>query len=178
MQIFDDDYDYQVFISQMRYLFPKNNCTLHAYCLMTNHFHILLETSDIEISRIMKKLLHDYAMYYNKKNSYRGHLFENRYVSCIVEDDEYFVQIGRYIHLNPVKAHMVNAPELYKWSSYRTMIGMEDDGLTVRKRILDYFGQNAVFKYREFVENSSFQYEILENTIRKSIGEDELWLPW
>lgn len=178
MQIFDDEFDYQTFMSQMRFILMKYNCTLHAYCLMTNHLHILLETGDVDISAIMKRLLHGYAMYYNGRHSYRGHLFEGRYVSCLVEDDDYFVQIGRYIHLNPVKARIAAAPELYKWSSYRTIIGIDDDGITNRDRTFAYFGKNAVFSYRTFVEDSASKYAVEDDRIRKSVGENELWLPW
>ena len=178
MQIFDDDSDYQVFMTIMKHVFTKFDCILHAYCLMTNHFHLLLETDDVEIGKIMKQLLHDYSMYYNQKHRYKGHLFEGRYVSCLVEDDPYFMQTGRYIHLNPVKAHMVTAPEHYKWSSYRTILGMMDDGMTDRIKTLSYFKKDQIFYYREFIEDVAHKYITEENLIRKSVGEDELWLPW
>ena len=71
-----------------------------------------------------------YAMYLNHKYSYRGHVFESRYKSCLVKEDAYFLQTSRYIHLNPVKAQMTNYPEDYPWSSYQTMIGLSDDRIT------------------------------------------------
>lgn len=178
MQLFDHESDYQVFLAAMKYLFGQYGCILHAYCLMTNHFHFLLETGDTEIAQIMKQLLHDYAMFYNRKNQYKGHLFEGRYVSCLVKDDTYFLQTGRYIHLNPVKARIVSMPEAYPWSSYRTVIGMSDDGMTRKEKTLSYFRGNSIYRYREFIEDTSNKYAVTEDEIRKTMGEDELWLPW
>ena len=86
---------------------------LHAYCLMTNHIHLLVETGDMEIGKFMKYLSECYAIYFNQKYFYRGHVFEGRYKSCLVKEDTYFLQTSRYIHLNPVKAQMINYPEDY-----------------------------------------------------------------
>lgn len=156
----------------------KNNCTLHAYCMMTNHFHLLLETDDIDVGKFMKYLASSYAIYFNRKYGYTGHLFEGRYKSCLVKDDAYFLQSSRYIHLNPVKAGMVNRAEEYRWSSYRTMIAMQDDGITYVNRIWEYFQKNAPARYRQFAEDSGHRYQIHENRIEKEIGDDNLWLPW
>ena len=82
------------------------------------------------------------------------------------------------IHLNPVKAHMVNNPEDYGWSSYRSMLGISDDKLTARDRTLSYFKGKDVYGYREFVEDQAHKYIVDEKEIRVSIGEDEQWLPW
>ena len=90
----------------------------------------------------------------------------------------YFLQTSRYIHLNPVKAQMTNYPEDYSWSSYRTMIGITDDGITEKKKTLAYFSENSIYQYREFVEDIGHKYVVQEQHIRKMIGEDELWLPW
>lgn len=111
----------------------KYKCILHAYCLMTDHIHLLLETGDMEIWKFMKYMSECYAMYLNHKYSYRGHVFESRYKSCLVKEDAYFLQTSRYIHLNPVKAQMTNYPEDYPWSSYQTMIGLSDDRITEKK---------------------------------------------
>lgn len=145
---------------------------------MTNHVHLLLETDDIEIGKFMKYMSECYAIYYNHKYGYRGHVFESRYKSCLVKEDAYFLQTSRYIHLNPVKAQMTDYPEDYLWSSYRTMIGIEDDGITEKKKTLAYFPKNSIYQYREFVEDIGHKYIVQEQHIRKMIGEDELWLPW
>lgn len=177
-EIFIDEMDYQAFFAITKSALKKNRCTLHAYCMMTNHFHMLLETDDIEIGKFMKQLASGYAIYFNRKYSYKGHLFEGRYKGCLVKDDAYFLQTSRYIHLNPVKAKMTEYPEDYPWSSYRTMIGIADDCMTETSRTIKYFGRNGVIGYREFIEETGHKYQIQENDIRKRMGEDELWLPW
>lgn len=168
--IYRDDMDHQAFIAIMRSALEKNQGLLHAYCMMTNHFHLLLETSDIEPGKFMKQLASCYAIYFNRKYRFSGHLFEGRYKACLVKDDGYFLQSSRYIHLNPVKAGIVEYPEDYPWSSYRTMLGMNDDKMTDIRRTLAYFRGNAVMRYRDFVEDIGHKYVIQENEIKKSIG--------
>ena len=81
-------------------------------------------------------------------------MFEGRYKSCLVKEDSYFLQTSRYIHLNPVKAGMVKYPEEYRWSSYRTMIGLSDDKITMVSKTLAYFKNNSVMRYRKFVADT------------------------
>ena len=177
-KIFEDISDYQVFTELMKTALKKNRCTVHAYCMMTNHFHLLLETDDIEIAKFMKFLANGYAIYFNRKYGYTGHLFEGRYKSCIVKDDAYFLHSSRYIHLNPVKAGIVRRAEEYCWSSYRTLIAMKDDGITQVNRIWGYFQRNPPIRYREFVEDIGHKYQIQENRIEREIGDNNLLLPW
>ena len=178
MEIFQEAYDYQVFLELIREESEEKKCTIHAYCLMTNHFHLLTETGEIEIGKFMKSLAEKYAMYYNHKYSYRGHVFEGRYKSCLVETDAYFLQTSRYIHLNPVKAKMTEHPEDYPWSSYKTIIQMQDDKIAERQKTLSYFGKKGVYGYREFIENAGTKFLMEEDEIRTRMGENELWLPW
>ena len=178
MEIFQEAYDYQVFLELLREESEEKKCTIHAYCLMTNHFHLLTETGEIEIGKFMKSLAEKYAMYYNHKYSYRGHVFEGRYKSCLVETDAYFLQTSRYIHLNPVNAKLTEHPEDYPWSSYKTIIQMQDDKIAERQKTLSYFGKKGVYGYREFIENAGTKFLMEEDEIRTRMGENELWLPW
>lgn len=177
-EIFSDEADYQVFLEILKVALDEYQCKAHAYCMMTNHIHLLLETSEGEIGRFMKCLSERYAMYFNHKYQYRGHLFESRYKSCLVKEDSYFLQTSRYIHLNPVKARIVVKPEDYRWSSYQTMIALKDDRITERNRTLAYFKDNSILRYRDFVEDIGHKYVVQEHEIKKSMEEDELWLPW
>lgn len=153
LEIYRDDTDYQVFRAIMKNALEKNECVVHAYCMMNNHFHILLETSETKIDKFMHQLASCYAMYFNRKYKYKGHLFEGRYKAYLVKDDAYFLQTSRYIHLNPVKARIVEHPEDYPWSSYRAMLGMDDDEITQINRTQAYFGKNGGIRYQEYVEN-------------------------
>ena len=170
-EIFSDETDYQVFLEILKVSLDKYQCKIHAYCMMTNHIHLLLETSEDEIGRFMKCLSERYAMYFNHKYQYRGHLFESRYKSCLVKEDSYFLQTSRYIHLNPVKARIVVKPEDYRWSSYQTMIALKDDRITERNRTLAYFKDNSILRYRDFVEDIGHKYVVQEHEIKKSMEE-------
>ena len=176
--IFEEEEDYHVFLAILKSAMAKYGCILHAYCIMTNHFHLLLETGEAEISKFMKQLANCYAMYFNRKYGYKGHLFEGRYKACLVESDSYFLQTSRYIHLNPVKAGIVAYPEDYRWSSYRTMIGLGDDKITQISRTQAYFGRDAAMRCREFTDDIGHKYVIQEKEIKKSVEDDEIWLPW
>ena len=165
-EIFSDETDYQVFLEILKVALDKYQCKIHAYCI-----HLLLETSEDEIGRFMKCLSERYAMYFNHKYQYRGHLFESRYKSCLVKEDSYFLQTSRYIHLNPVKARIVVKPEDYRWSSYQTMIALKDDRITERNRTLAYFKDNSILRYRDFVEDIGHKYVVQEHEIKKSMEE-------
>jgi len=99
--IFQEEMDYQVLLQVLKNSLEKYKCILHAYCLMTNHIHLLLETGDMEIWKFMKYMSECYAMYLNHKYSYRGHVFESRYKSCLVKEDAYFFLWKRISFFSP-----------------------------------------------------------------------------
>ena len=99
---------------------------------MTNHVHLEIKTNDISISKIMKRINQIYAQYFNKKYNYIGHLFQDRYHSEIIEDTAQMLTTTSYIHLNPVRASMVNRPEEYEYSSYSMYIGKKEEKYLIR----------------------------------------------
>lgn len=125
---------------------------LHAYCLMDNHYHLLLETTQANLSRIMQYINTAYSIYYNVKRNKSGHLFQGRYKSILVEEDAYFAELTRYIHTNPVRAKIVVNPAEYRWSSYTAYIHSEKDGLVDVDRAKQFLAMNLK-QYREFVED-------------------------
>lgn len=119
-RIFEDTQDYNIFLKRLMYYLTLENVELYAYCLMNNHAHFLLK-EDIEkmnLSNFSTKLLSSYAYYFNKKHGRVGHLFQGRFKSIPVEDNEYFMEVMVYIHNNPVKAGLVNYNYEYIWSSF------------------------------------------------------------
>lgn len=92
-EIFHEEMDYQTFLAILKKVVESYEAKVYAYCLMTNHIHLLLEINETEIGKIMQKLAGDYARTYNRKYGYRGHLSEDRYKSCLVKDDAYPVDI-------------------------------------------------------------------------------------
>ncbi len=101
------------------------NWICHAYCLMTNHYHVVLETPDANLSKGMRRLNGVYTQYVNRTHRKAGHLFQGRFKGILVEKDSYLLELARYVVLKPVRADMVRGPEEWPWSSYRATIGME-----------------------------------------------------
>ena len=182
--IFKEPDDYALFLRVMKEVREKCPFILHAFCLMTNHFHLELTTKGQPIWKIMQPLMNSYARIFNGKYGYVGHLFESRYTSCLIENDIYFLEVSRYIHLNPVKASMVREPLAYEYSSYRKYVSAGDSSkmfldtdLLDTSRVLGSFRHNSREQYRMFVEGKISHAE-QEMLIRKDINEDERWLPW
>lgn len=176
--VFEDE-DAQHFFNLMRKYAAIFNCQVHAYCLMTNHFHMLIETQNSKIGDFVGQVSQLYAMFFNRKYDYEGHLFQDRFYSKVVEDERYFLECSRYIHLNPVKAYMVMSPEQYSWGSYRTMIGLDADELTEVERTLDFFSDKKDPReaYRKFVIQCTEENRKYEEQIRLDMMEDEHWEP-
>lgn len=125
--IFEDKEDYVRMLTCLKQMLEQYDeagnrqqplCTFYAYCLMSNHVHLLLKTNQKDIGSTIKPLAVMYAMYYNSKYSRSGHLFQDRFKSEPVNDMEYFTVLLRYIHQNPLKAGIVNKVEDYQWSSW------------------------------------------------------------
>ena len=152
--IFKDNEDRNVYLKFLRAAKKDYNFFLHTYCLMTNHVHLHIETKDINISAIMKRVNMLYAQFFNNKYSYVGHLFQDRFKAELIEKDEYHLEVSRYIHMNPVRANITELPIDYSWSSYRTYMGIRQDPLVDTEKTLGYFSGSKVEGYREFVEES------------------------
>jgi len=123
-RIYLDDQDRRQFLLTLAAVAERYDLRCHAYCEMTNHYHVALTTSDANLSRAMHQLNGDYAQWWNWRHERAGHVFQARYNAQIVQDDRYLATVCRYIVLNPVRAGMVDAPEDWPWSSYRAMIGL------------------------------------------------------
>ena len=118
-KIFIDATDYQVFVDLLKETAETWNIKIAAYCLISNHYHILLTTPEANISRSMRHLNGVYTQRFNRRHRVDGPLFRGRYKSIVVGADPYLLQLVRYIHKNPVKAGLVEKPEQYPWSSHR-----------------------------------------------------------
>ena len=175
--LYKSEEDYEIFLKMIQRTREKYPFIIHSYCLMTTHFHMLITTKKDEIWKIMQRLMQSYAMYYNRKYGTKGHVFDSRYVSCLIEDGRYFLEVSRYIHLNPVRACMVRSPLEYKHSSYDSFVSDKENELLDSKEVLDHFKGDQTEQYRMFVEGAISHAE-QELMIQKDMGEDEKWLPW
>lgn len=150
-----NDADYQRFQKALGEEIREQGWICHAYCLMPNHYHLLLETPSGKLSRGMQRLIGSYTQWFNWRHSRVGHLFQGRYKSIVVDQDAYLLELCRYIVLNPVRAGLVEHPGDWQWSSYESTAWPEpaQPWLSVRT-VIGQFGSHpgtARRAYRVFV---------------------------
>jgi REP element-mobilizing transposase RayT len=153
--IFADDTDRMLFLDVLASMVSRFNWLCHAFCLMNNHYHLLIETPEGNLSRGMRHLNGVYTQRYNRRHRKPGHVFQGRYKAILVERESYLLELCRYVVLNPVRAKAIEGPDAFEWSSYRATAGLADipDYLTV-DWVLSHFGKQrraAQRYYREFV---------------------------
>jgi REP element-mobilizing transposase RayT len=145
-QIFEDDRDRETFVNRMGQLALEIKTKIYAWSLLTNHAHILLRSGPEGVPQYMRRLLTSYAQSYNRRHKRYGHLFQNRYKSIVCEEEVYFQQLVRYIHLNPLRAGFV--PDLerldrYPWSGHGVLIGKVKYSWQDADYVLSWFGKRA-----------------------------------
>jgi len=149
-KIFISDHDFNKFLEYLLIAKDKYKFHLFAYCLMSNHYHLFIETLEPNLSKIMQYINTSYTVYYNTKRKKTGHLFHGRFKSIMVDGDSYFLELTRYIHLNPVRAKMVELPQDYKWSSFKGYIKPKSDKYIDYEKIDRYITIKPA-AYRGFV---------------------------
>jgi len=154
-EIFLDDTDREIFLGVLGSVVERFGWRIHAYCLMGNHYHLLAETPQPNLSRGMRWLNGVYTQRFNRRHERVGHVFQGRFKAILVERDSYLLELARYIVLNPVRAGLANAAEGWRWSSYRATAGEQTAPRWLSVSwILDQFGISetpAQDRYREFV---------------------------
>ena len=154
-RIYLDDEDYARFLDCLCLVVKRFNWILHAYCLMSNHYHLLIETPDGNLSRGMRQLNGIYTQQFNRKHNRIGHVLQGRYKAILVDKDNYLLELCRYIVLNPVRAGIVRQPRQWRWSSYKDTAGYAKgiSCLTKDWILLQFANERgkAEMRYREFV---------------------------
>src|SRR5712691_8142515 len=148
--IFKGDDDYQKFLSLLEVQKYELPYFLYAYCLMSNHVHLLIERQADAIGRIMHRVLTGYSQYYNRKYRKVGHVLQGRHSAILCQTDRYLSELVRYIHLNPVRAKMVRKPEQYLYSSHRKYLGLEAPGIVDLDPVLRHFGVKKALARERF----------------------------
>jgi len=154
--IFADDADKEHFVSRLSSLLTKGSTKCFAWSLMSNHFHLLLMPTTVSLSETMRRLLTSYAVYFNRKYHRTGHLFQNRYKSILCEEEPYFLELVRYIHLNPLRAGLVKDMEelnQYLWSGHSVLLGNRTMEGQETNEVLARFGKRkkrSLLGYRQF----------------------------
>ena len=158
-KIVTDDQDRQNFVSRMGTIASETGTAVYAWALMSNHAHILLRSGPSGLSRYMRRLLSGYAVFYNRRHHRHGHLFQDRYKSIACEEDPYFKELVRYIHLNPLRAKLVESLaklDRYRWCGHSVLMGRIKGDWQDRDYVLKWFGKKegeAKKAYRRFVKD-------------------------
>lgn len=174
--VFATDDDYLYYLDNLKEWKKELGCKVYAYCLMTNHVHLIIDPGDNpeNLALLMKRVSGRQTRYVNKIEGRRGTLWEGRYKSSPVDRDEYLLACCRYVELNPVRAGIVDDPEEYKWSSYKNKIGLSSTWLDFDPVYL-HLGRTTKEreeKYKEWVMTSSSEEEW--NFIRQALQRGQL----
>ena len=163
--IYLSDGDREAWLSLLGEVCQRFNWVCHAYCQMTNHYHLVVETPEGNLSQGMRQLNGMYAQQANRAHRRVGHVFQGRYKAILVEKDSYLLELSRYVVLNPVRAGMVTNTEDWPWSSYPAMIGLEEPPPWLQTDwILGQFGECRDQARRGYV-----------NFVRAGIGLPSVW---
>jgi putative transposase len=149
--------DYEKFKTYLEEAQEKYGYLLHCYVLMTNHYHLIIETPMGNLSSVMHYINGSYTNYINIKKRRSGHLFQGRYKAILIDRDRYLLELSRYLHLNPVRAKLVERPEDYPYSSYSAYISKEKNEIVSPDLILGMVSKtkkDAISKYKDFVDRA------------------------
>jgi len=174
---FLDDADYKAYLERLGRYRRKFGHTTHAYCLMPNHVHLLVESSHEPLAKFMQGVQQSYSQYFNLRHHKTGHVFQGRYKAIVCQKDEYLLPLIRYIHLNPVRAGMVKTPEQYDYSGHRAY--MEDKATEVidPRKALGLLGGKA--RYLAFITDGMKEghneeyYEVMDQRFLGAEGFGE-----
>ncbi|MCJ7774308.1 MAG: transposase [Desulfobacterales bacterium] len=155
-KIFHDNDDYQMFVDLLTETVEMWNIRVSAYCLLPNHYHLLIQTPDANLSRSMRHLNGVYTQRYNSKHSCDGQLFRGRYKSILISEDSYLLQVVRYIHKNPLKAGLVKNLADYPWSSHKGYLSIAKKWDWLHKififKMLSKNKKEWISRYRQFLK--------------------------
>jgi len=163
--IYEDNEDRRAYLGILGDVVERFNWLCYTYCLMENHYHLVIETLEGNLSKGMRHLNGVYTQVSNRRHNRVGHLFQGRYKAILIDKDSYWLEVSRYVVLNPVRAGMVKEPGGWPWSSYNATVGAKNPPEWLKvDRLLAHFGQKpgiARRRYKEFVKDG--------------IGRQSLW---
>ena len=170
--IFYEEGDKSLFLNKLLETKQEYQYKIYSYCLMANHIHLVIEIENSILATCMKSLAVKYVLYFNKKYSRSGPLFQNRFNSSCVENQKYFLDVCRYVHQNPEKAGICNLAD-YKWSSYNEYLGKAN---IIDKQILLHYFDNKIENFKRFTlkGKTDNEYDFIEYELRKNFDDLEL----
>ena len=159
--IFKTKRDYIEFLNILTENFKRYNWECYAYCLMSNHYHLLIKTLDPNLSQGMRQINGVYTQKFNFLHKTVGHVFQGRYKAILVDEEKYFYELIRYIVLNPVRAKLVKSPDNFLWSSHREMLKESRDNICESEKILDKF--ENLKEYKKFINQKTEESDVWED---------------
>jgi REP element-mobilizing transposase RayT len=178
-QIFKHTEDYNKYLKILGDYKARYDFFLYAYVLMGNHVHLLIETKEVPLSKILQGVNQSYTMYFNRRYATVGHLFQGRYKAMLCDKDSYLLSLIKYIHLNPVRAARAKSPEAYRWSSHGFYVGQaRDRGIVDSELVLRIFSEDkgkARRAYREYMEETEMlpRDEVYATVDQRIVGDEE-----
>ncbi|MCG3774313.1 MAG: Chromosomal replication initiator protein DnaA [Nitrospira sp.] len=158
--IFHEEADYLAYLDRLERYRRRDGVTVHAYVLMTNHVHLLVETGSPPLSRTMQALQFTYSQYYNRRYDKSGHVFQGRYQAILCDREAYLLELVRYLHLNPARMRTPLSPWTYRWSSHATYVGRPSSVQVDTAAVLGSFHRQlgpARQAYRRFLQEGLAQ---------------------
>jgi len=178
-RVFKDAADFQKYLQTLAIYKNRTSSRIYAYVLMNNHVHLLIETQDVPLSKVMQGLNQTYTMYFNRRYRTVGHLFQGRYKAILCDRDAYLLGLVKYIHENPVRAKIAERLDAYLWSSHQAYTGKSNPlSLVDTDQVLRMFSENktrARKKYREFMaeQDGLDRKEVYATIDQRLKGDDE-----
>jgi len=151
--VFRDDTDRELFLNILAGVTERFHWLCHAFCLMDNHYHLVIETPDANLSKGMRQLNGVYTQAFNRRHRRVGHLFQGRFKAILVQKESHFLEVCRYVVLNPVRARSVVTPQQWRWGSYGATAGLvRAHRCLSMEEILAQFGRRRTLAYRKYQE--------------------------
>lgn len=178
-KIFKESHDYRKFLDIISAYKQRYHFRIYAYVLMTNHVHLLIETQEVPLSKILQGINQSYTMYYNHKYKTVGHLFQGRYKAILCDRDRYLLTLLKYIHYNPLRAQIAETLDNYPWSSYKAYLTEENrSDIIDTEQVLALFSENKVIaqkQYKVFMNDgvSVEKDDIYATVDHRLLGDDQ-----
>jgi putative transposase len=176
--IFHDADDYTAYLDRLERYRQRDGVIVHAYVLMTNHVHLLVETGTHPLSRTMQALQFTYSQYYNRRYDKSGHVFQGRYQAILCDREAYLVELVRYLHLNPARIRTPLSPWTYRWSSHAAYVGRSSPVQVNTSAVLGTFHRHvgpARQAYRKFLQEGlaqGHQDRFYETVDQRFLGDE------
>jgi putative transposase len=158
--IFLSDADWLLFLEITKKIASRRHWSIHGYCLMQNHYHLLVETPEPDLSAGMQAINSEYAQWFNRGYGFVGHVFQGRFNAVLVESDWHLLELARYLAMNPVRAGLCLTPSEWRWSSFCDAMGGRGPSSLCAAKILRFFGDDedrAREAFQRFVEDAPVQ---------------------